>query len=152
MEIALQLLKQDSQFEEGRRGGLIDQFLDHLGTQVVLVALDETQDQMLILFHQVSVSVVGSVLDFARLLGLRDQTLQLLLVKLEQLLVEEDLLGDSAQAQLLCDENLRLFADRGDKEHEGVAERLAFRCQFAILRLVSIRLQQELDLTVHEDN
>ena len=107
---------------------------------------------MLILFHQVGVSVVRTVLDFARLLGLWDQSLEPLLVKLEQFLVEEDLLGDSAQAQLLCDEDLRLFADRSDKEHEGVAERLAFRTQFAaILRLVPIRRQQELHLTVHKD-
>ena len=110
LEIALKLLEQDSEFEKRCRRRLFNEPLNDLSAQIILVPLDQAKDQVLILLHQVRIGVVSAVFDLASRLRLRNQSLELLLIELQKLLVEQNLLRDGAQAQLLRDENLRLLA------------------------------------------
>ena len=75
------------------------------------MSLNQTEDQNFILLDQVRVRVVSTVFDLASRLSLRDQTLQLFFVELQELLVEQDLLGDHPEAELLRDEDLGLLAN-----------------------------------------
>ena len=108
------------------------------------MSLDQPQDAPLVLPDQVSVHVVGSVLDLFGALGLRNQLLELLLWHPNQFLVEVDLLGDGAQAEILRYADLKLLAHGGHEEHKCVLQGLGLGREGPALALNSERLGDRL--------
>ena len=111
----------------------------------------QSQNFTLVLFYQIRVSVVGAIFNLACALSVWYQALQFLLINLKQLLVEQDLLGNDAKANLVVDEYLRLLTDVCDEEHKGIGERLTLATQFTII-LASVFLERLRDLRVHKDD
>ena len=106
----------------------------------MLMSFDQPQDAPFVLPDQVSVHIVSSVFDLFRALSLGNQLLQLLLRHPDQFLVKIDLLGDSAQTEILRYLDLKLLAHSGHKEHKRVLQSLGLGREGAVIAFSSERL------------
>ena len=90
------------------------------------MSFDKAENRALVLTDQVSVHIVGPIFVLFGAFCLRDELFELLSRHLYESLVELDLLGDCAQADVFRNLNIALLAHRCHEEHKGVLKSLGF--------------------------